>query len=58
MEKILVAGATGTTGNKVVNLLNDSSNYTPIAMVRKESQKKDFESPMPAGRSTGVTYCV
>ncbi|MDX1463523.1 MAG: SDR family oxidoreductase [Marinirhabdus sp.] len=44
MEKILVAGATGTTGNKVVNLLKDSDQYTPVAMVRKESQQKDFEN--------------
>ncbi|MDC6350244.1 SDR family oxidoreductase [Zeaxanthinibacter sp. PT1] len=42
-QKILVAGATGTTGNIVVNLLKDSANYQPIAMVRKEEQKKDFE---------------
>ena len=42
-QKILVAGATGTTGNIVVDLLKDSANYQPIAMVRKEEQKKDFE---------------
>lgn len=44
MEKILVAGATGTTGKKVINLLKDSENYTPVAMVRKESQQKEFEA--------------
>ncbi|MGJ8665776.1 MAG: SDR family oxidoreductase [Patiriisocius sp.] len=43
MEKILVAGATGTTGRKVVDLLNQSQNFTPVAMVRNESQKKEFE---------------
>ena len=44
MEKVLVAGATGTTGKKVVQLLNESSKYEPVAMVRKESQKAQFES--------------
>lgn len=43
MEKILVAGATGTTGKKIVALLNDMDNYKPIAMVRKEEQKMQFE---------------
>ncbi|WP_373074921.1 SDR family oxidoreductase [Zeaxanthinibacter enoshimensis] len=42
-QKILVAGATGTTGNIVVDLLQGSDNYEPIAMVRKEEQKKNFE---------------
>lgn len=44
MEKILVAGATGTTGKKVVQLLNESENYQPIAMIRKDDQKSQFES--------------
>ncbi len=44
MEKILVAGATGTTGKKVVQLLKDSGTYQPVAMVRKEDQKSQFES--------------
>ncbi|WP_396596716.1 SDR family oxidoreductase [Dokdonia sp. R86516] len=44
MEKILVAGAHGTTGKKIVNLLNESQYFTPIAMVRKEEQKSFFES--------------
>ncbi len=44
MEKIVVAGATGTTGNKIINLLNESQYFEPIAMVRKESQKEHFES--------------
>jgi len=43
MEKILVAGATGTTGKKIVALLNDMDNYKPIAMVREENQKNQFE---------------
>ncbi len=44
MEKILVAGATGTTGSKIINLLKDSENYTPVAMVRKDSQEQQFKS--------------
>ncbi|OAD46184.1 SDR family oxidoreductase [Polaribacter atrinae] len=43
MENILVAGANGTTGKKIVNLLQASEYFNPIAMVRKESQKKQFE---------------
>ncbi|WP_047414974.1 SDR family oxidoreductase [Cellulophaga sp. Hel_I_12] len=42
MEKILVVGATGTTGKKIVQLLKSSTYFEPIAMVRKESQVKDF----------------
>lgn len=44
MDKILVAGATGTTGKKVVQLLNKSDKYQPVAMIRKESQKTQFEA--------------
>ncbi|MBP2831890.1 SDR family oxidoreductase [Aquimarina sp. U1-2] len=43
MEKILVVGATGTTGNKVVDILNKDQNYEPIAMVRKKQQQANFE---------------
>lgn len=44
MENVLVVGANGTTGKKVVNLLKDSANYKPIAMVRKESQLEQFDN--------------
>ena len=44
MEQILVAGAHGTTGKKIVNLLKESQYFNPIAMVRKEEQKNFFES--------------
>ena len=43
-ENVLVAGATGNTGQKVINLLNQSQYFNPIAMVRKEEQKAQFES--------------
>jgi uncharacterized protein YbjT (DUF2867 family) len=44
MKKVLIAGATGTTGKKVVQLLKDSDHFDPIAMVRKENQKAEFEN--------------
>lgn len=44
MENILVAGAHGTTGQKIVRILKESKDYEPIAMVREENQVKFFES--------------
>lgn len=43
MENVLVAGANGTTGKKIVNLLKASQYFNPVAMVRKEEQKEQFE---------------
>jgi uncharacterized protein YbjT (DUF2867 family) len=43
MENILVAGANGTTGRKIIDILNKSQNYNPIAMVRKEEQQAYFK---------------
>ncbi|MGC1514245.1 MAG: SDR family oxidoreductase [Maribacter sp.] len=43
MENILVAGANGTTGKKVVTLLKASQYFNPIAMVRKEEQLSQFK---------------
>ena len=42
MENILVAGANGTTGKKIVNLLATSQYFTPVAMVRKKEQEEQF----------------
>lgn len=42
MEKVLVAGATGNTGKKIIDLLKDSDDYEPIAMIRNEGQKAQF----------------
>lgn len=42
-ENVLVAGANGTTGRIIVDLLKESNNYNPVAMVRKKEQKDDFE---------------
>ncbi|WP_179346522.1 SDR family oxidoreductase [Winogradskyella ursingii] len=43
MENILVAGANGTTGKQVVNLLKSSQYFNPVAMVRNEDQIKQFK---------------
>ncbi len=43
IKKVLVAGANGTTGKIIVSLLKESEAYQPIAMVRKQDQKDDFE---------------
>ncbi|GGW70285.1 uncharacterized protein YbjT (DUF2867 family) [Winogradskyella epiphytica] len=43
MENVLVAGANGTTGRHIVNKLKSSSNFNPVAMVRKEEQQKQFK---------------
>jgi len=42
-QNILIAGANGTTGRIIVDLLKASEKYTPIAMVRKQAQKDEFE---------------
>ena len=44
MENILVAGANGTTGKKVVDLLKASQYFNPVAMVRKKEQLAQFEN--------------
>lgn len=44
MENVLVAGANGTTGKKVVNLLKVSQYFNPVAMVRKEEQLEQFKN--------------
>tara|TARA_R100000935_G_scaffold58456_1_gene95674 strand:+ start:1019 stop:1654 length:636 start_codon:yes stop_codon:yes gene_type:complete len=42
-ENVLVAGANGTTGRIIINLLKESDTYNPIAMVREQEQKDHFE---------------
>jgi uncharacterized protein YbjT (DUF2867 family) len=42
-KNVLVAGANGTTGRIIVDLLKKSEGYQPIAMVRKQEQKDHFE---------------
>lgn len=43
MENVLVAGANGTTGKQIVNLLSETQYFKPIAMVRKKEQMAQFE---------------
>ena len=51
MEKVLVVGANGTTGKKIVDILDKYRNYEPVAMIRNQDQaeqfkKKDIETVM------------
>lgn len=43
MEKILIVGATGNTGKRIIEILNNSQSFDPVAMIRKEEQKEIFE---------------
>lgn len=43
MENILIAGATGATGKRVIEILNSSESFNPLALIRKEEQKQIFE---------------
>ncbi|WP_335870330.1 NAD(P)H-binding protein [Bacillus sp. 2205SS5-2] len=40
---VLVIGANGTTGRKIVQILADSAEHTVTAMVRKEEQMEKME---------------
>ena len=44
MKRVLVIGANGNTGMRVVKLLKASSSYTPVAMIR--NVEKADELPM------------
>ncbi len=43
MERILIAGATGHTGKRVIEILNNSESFKPIAMIRNQEQKQIFD---------------
>ncbi|SEP59475.1 SDR family oxidoreductase [Neolewinella agarilytica] len=43
-SKVLVAGANGTTGRIIIDVLKQSGTYEPVAMIRKEEQKERFEN--------------
>ena len=43
MERVLVVGATGTTGKKIVDILDEYRNYIPVAMIRRKEQATQFE---------------
>lgn len=61
-QNVLVAGANGTTGRIVINLLVKSETYQPIAMVRKQDQKDYFEknnvSTIVADLEGDLSYAV
>jgi len=42
-KNVLVAGANGSTGRIIIDLLKKSEKYQPIALVRKPEQKDHFE---------------
>lgn len=44
MHNILVAGAHGKIGKKIIRLLTASQYFTPVAMVRKEEYFEEFKS--------------
>lgn len=43
MERVLVVGATGQTGKRIIEILNSSSTFEPYAMIRNEEQRQMFE---------------
>ena len=43
MERILIVGATGSTGKRVIEILNSAQSFEPVAMIRKEEQKTIFD---------------
>jgi len=43
MEKVLIAGANGTTGKEIVEILKNHKSYQPIAMIRDEAQSATFD---------------
>lgn len=43
MEKILIVGASGNTGKRVIEILSNSESFEPVAMIRKEEQKEIFD---------------
>jgi len=44
LMKVCVVGANGQIGKQVVELLKESSEHTPIAMVRKQEQEAHFDN--------------
>ena len=44
MERVMIAGANGSTGKKIVHLLKASQYFEPVAMVRKKEQIAQFNS--------------
>lgn len=45
-KNVLVAGANGTTGKHIIELLKNHLHYNPVAMVRKQEQKEALEKQL------------
>lgn len=43
MKNVLIIGANGDVGKNIITKMNDSSDFTPVALFRKEKQKAFFE---------------
>lgn len=43
MEKILIVGATGSTGKRMIEILNSAKSFEPVAMIRKQEQQQIFD---------------
>lgn len=43
MEKILIVGANGSTGKRIIEILNNTQSFEPVAMIRDEAQKSIFD---------------
>ena len=43
-QRVLVIGANGQTGSRVVRLLRDSSEFEPVAMLRLPEQQEAFDA--------------
>jgi uncharacterized protein YbjT (DUF2867 family) len=43
MERVLVVGATGQTGKRIIEILNSSSIFEPYAMIRNDDHRQMFE---------------
>jgi len=41
--RVLIIGANGNVGRRIVRRMNDSKDFVPTAFIRKESQKTQFE---------------
>ena len=44
VQKVLVIGANGQTGSRVVRLLRESDSFEPLAMIRDEAQSSKFDA--------------
>lgn len=43
MERILIVGATGSTGKRIIEILNSTQSFEPVAMIRNSDQQSVFD---------------